>query len=361
MAQFYKLLVSDLKKETPSCVSVFFDIPENLKEDFKFKAGQYLTLKIDIADEEVRRAYSIFTPPFSDQIGVSIKKVINGKMSNYIVDKLKVGDQIDVMIPEGKFVVKPQIDSQRDHYFIAAGSGITPILSMIKTILEEEPKSTVYLLYGNRDEDNIIFRSELEAMKDIYNNQFFMDITLSSPTKEKSNNILGTLGSRTISWNGQKGRLNGNRVINMLNENPPRSNESLFYICGPEAMMEDVKSTLIENKVSSKKIFQEYFTVSKEGEKVDGKNSILTTNFDGEDIRLELQEHETILDAMLDAGHDVPYSCTGGSCSSCIAKVVKGSAKMKICLALDENEVEEGFILTCQAQATSKEIEIEYE
>ncbi|CAG0906991.1 unnamed protein product [Cyprideis torosa] len=307
MSDFHRLQVKDVIRETESCVTLLFDIGEEVKDDFKFIAGQYLTIKAEINGEEVRRAYSICTGP---------------------------------------------------------GSGITPVMSMIMTMLEEEPKSTAYLLYGSKNEDNIIFKNQLDELTSLYEGQIVVDHTLSKPTKEKASGLMGVFGKKTTAWRGLKGRIDSEKVAQFVQNNPPKSAKGEYYICGPGDMIETVQTTLMGNGVQKEDIHQEYFT-SGESAKIEVVNAsegaALTALLNGKEIKLQVVGGKTILDTLLDAGHEAPYSCTSGACSSCMAKVTKGTVEMEACYALDDEEVAEGYILTCQSHPTSNEVEIEYE
>ncbi len=364
MSDFHKLQVKDVIKETESCVTVLFDINEDNAESFKFVAGQYLTIKADVNGEEVRRAYSICTGQNENVVGVSAKKVPMGKMSTYLNEVVKTGDVLEVMRPDGRFTLITHVDMQRDHYFFAAGSGITPVMSMIKSMLEDEPKSTAYLLYGSKDENNIIFKDQLEELRSRYEGQLIINHALSKPTKEKSGGLLGMLGKKQTNWQGLKGRIDSAKVARFVMENPPKSENAEYYICGPGSMIETVKTTLMGNGVDKKNIHQEYFTTddSNKAEITQATSgAALTAVLNGKEIKLTIQEGNTVLDTILDAGHEAPYSCTSGACSTCMAKVKKGSVEMEACFALDDDEIEAGYVLTCQAHPTSSEIEIEYE
>jgi ring-1,2-phenylacetyl-CoA epoxidase subunit PaaE len=277
---------------------------------------------------------------------------------------LKKGDFLEVMKPEGKFTLVTLVDIQRDHYFFAAGSGITPVMSMIKSMLEEEPKSTAYLLYGSKDENSIIFKSQLEQLNINYEGQIIIDHTLSNPTKEKSSGLLGVLGKKKTNWQGLKGRIDSEKVARFVQENPPKTDKSEYYICGPGDMIEIVQTTLMGNGIPKKDIHKEFFspTSTTELNVVQAADeATLTAHLSGKEIKLAIQKGKTILDTLLDAGHEAPYSCTSGACSSCMAKVIKGTVEMEACFALDDDEVQAGYILTCQSHPTSSEVEIEYE
>ena len=364
MADFHKIKVADVIAETQSCVSILFDIPENLKTEFDFTAGQYLTIKADINGEDVRRAYSICTAQNEDLLGVSVKTVLDGKMSTYLNNQIKKGDSLEIMRPEGRFTLITLQDVQRDHYFFAAGSGITPVISMIKSMLEQEPKSTAYLLYGNKNEENIIFKDAIESLIEKYEGQIVVEMTLSQPKTEKGTGILGILGKKRSSWPGLKGRIDSAKVARFVQENPPKSEHVEYYLCGPGEMIETVKTTLLGNGADKSNIHQEYFTsgdASKSDVAQATEGATLSAKLGGKIFDLAIPQNKTILDTMLDAGHEAPYSCTSGACSTCMAKLTKGTVEMEACFALDDDEIADGFILTCQSHPTSAEVEVDFD
>lgn len=357
---FFKLKVIDVKENTREAATVFLDIPESLGEQFKYRAGQYITVKLFMDGEEHRRSYSISSTPDEEEFHFTVKEVKGGKVSPYLVHELKVGDTLEVSSPEGKFTMSFSPDEKRAHYFFAAGSGITPVISLIKDALNREPKSDIYLLYGNKSEDQVLFKEELERISQRHRGQFFYEKTFSG---KKKGALSGLFGSGAKSKNGFKGRIEKKLVDVFLENFPSRRSEQHFYICGPGNMLKNVSEHLKSKKVAGEFIHLEYFTVDDSKKKVvtGTQDTLATVKLNGETIELSIPKDKNILEALQDAGYDPPYSCTSGVCSSCMAKLTLGKVEMETCLALDDSEVEDGYILTCQSQAISPEIELTYE
>ncbi len=367
-AQFHNLKVSKITQETSDAVSVTFDISGEASEKFQFKHGQYLTLKFEINGKEERRAYSMSSSPLENGITVTVKKVDGGKVSTHICNNLKEGNVVDVMEPQGRFTIALNPDVNRTFYLFGAGSGITPLMSIAKTILEKEPLSTVFLMYGNRNEDSIIFKSELDVMQKKYDNQFLVTHILSQPKVEKSGGIGGFFKKSKTTWEGEVGRIDKTSVAKFLDKNPSRSREAHYFICGPGQMIDNVENTLLGMGMNKKNVHSERFTAADSEKKstamaapsADGSAKLIV-HLDGETIETEVKKGKTILDTLLDLKYEPPYSCCSGSCSTCMAKVVKGKVEMEACYALDDDEIEEGFILTCQSHPTTAEIEIDFD
>ena len=361
---FNKLRVKHRIQETDQAVSIiFYQLEDN---SYRFKAGQYLTVSFDLDGKEHRRAYSIFTRADKEEFGFTVKRVSGGKISNHIIDNIKEGDEVSVMTPEGKFVVEPQVQAVRDHYFIAAGSGITPIMSMVTTLLEQEPLSTCYLLYANRNEDSIIFKNQLATLSEQHSDQFILKHILSQPIQQKAKGLSGLFGKKaTPNWRGLKGRITGRILADFLDDHPSKSGNDTFYLCGPSGLISTVEMALLGRDVQASDIKKEYFTVdadkSAAGTSTAGGACQAEVTLNGETFTLNIPGDKTVLDAVIDLGKDPPYSCTSGACSTCIAKVTEGSIEMDACFALDDEEVADGYILTCQAKCTSPTLKLVFE
>ncbi|MEN8835823.1 MAG: ferredoxin--NADP reductase [Polaribacter sp.] len=346
MADFHKVNIQEVKQETANAVSVLFDIPEQLKQDFNFVSGQYVTLQTIINGEEVRRAYSICSTPKSNEIRVAIKAVENGTFSQYATTKLKAGDTIEISAPEGRFELKPE--ANKNYLAFAAGSGITPILSMVKSVFENESSANFTLVYGNKSVADTIFYDELNALKETYPNQFKLHYIFSR--EEVKNQLRGRIDKSVTNY----------FVKNMYKE----TTFDAAYLCGPEEMINAVSNTLKENYFTEENVFFELFTVSINEdalEDVQEGSTTITVLLDDEETTFSMQQTNDILAATLRNDLDPPYSCQGGVCSSCLAKVTEGKAVMAKNAILTNSEIEEGFILTCQAHPTTAKIKIDFD
>ncbi|MBK9256385.1 MAG: ferredoxin--NADP reductase [Saprospiraceae bacterium] len=361
---FHHLKVDSVIQETGDSKTIYFELTPELKDEFYHLPGQYLTIKKKSGDSDIRRAYSICTMPGANKIGVTIKKIKGGQMSEFIHDQVKEGDLIEVMLPEGNFVVKPDHQLTRDHYFFAAGSGITPVMSMIKTILEEEPKSRCYLLYGNRDEDNIIFKESLDSLVKKYEDQLFVTYILSQPKKQKSSGFSGLLGKSVTQWKGMTGRIDEKKTEEFFKENPSKNSDRHYFICGPGNFIERLEKMLLSKNISSKNIHKEYFTAPDQDKDIiiqATTSSNVKVTLKGNQFDVYVPAGKTILDVLIDAKKDPPYSCTSGACSTCMAKVTSGKVSMDSCYALDDDEVAAGYVLTCQSRPQTNQVELTYD
>ncbi len=346
MSVFYKLPIKEVRRETVEAVSIAFDIPEHLKSEFEFLPGQYVTLQADLDGSVLRRAYSICSTPSSGELRVSVKEVSNGRFSQFANRKLKAGDQMEVAAPEGRFTLETS-NVPKKYMAFAAGSGITPVISMVRTVLETEPDSQFVLVFGNKSRKQTMFRESLDALKEAYGDRFSLYYVF----------------SQIISDNAFFGRIDKNLVKEILDKHAPAYFDA-FFLCGPEQMIDTVREELLKHGVKEDKIKYELFSTSShklEVKKSLSGNTEITVMLDDEETTFEMRKDEFVLDAALAKGLDAPYSCQGGICSSCLARVTEGSATMERNNILDDEEVREGLILTCQAHPTSDVIKIDFD
>lgn len=357
---FKSVPISDVIHETKDAITICFD-PSETPEDFlEFIPGQHLTLKVFIHFKEFRRSYSICSAQHEKILKVTVKRLAKGSVSNHLLNTLKPGDRLEISKPEGHFCINPSIDKRQNYFFFAAGSGITPIFSMIQSLLENEPKSNLYLLYSNRTEENIIFYKELQTLTKRFEGQLDVEYTLSK-TKSK---LLPFLSASKDSWKGLKGRIDDSMIRRFLGNYPVNNSISSYYICGPGGLIESVKSSLIKLNIDSKAIHSEYFTTPAHAIHEDKTISIaevdLIVHLNDKRYEFKMHGNKKVLDFLLDKGLDPPYSCSSGACSTCMAKIIQGEVKMDIALALEPEEIAEGYILTCQSRAVSSVLEIKY-
>ncbi len=351
---FYPLEVIDVRKETEDTVSFSVDIPDDLKEVFKYESGQYITFRKKMNGEEVRRSYSLSSSPNEDEWRVAVKHVPGGKFSTFANHQLAIGDQLEAMPPMGNFVLKHPSEKAK-YVAFAAGSGITPVISLIKTILEEQKDATFLLIYGNRSADKIIFREELEDLKNVYMGRFALHYVLS---KEHPGSDL-FFGRITA----EKCKSFSKYFFNIDEVNQ-------FFICGPEEMIFSVRDYLLENGAEKNKVTFELFTSpdQKKGEQkviqTDAPKilSKITVTLDSNTVDFELtSDGDSILDAALNGGADLPFACKGGVCCTCKAKLIEGEVRMDVNFGLEEDEIEAGYILTCQAHPLTDKVVVDFD
>jgi len=349
MHSFYKLQIKEVKQETPSAISVTFNIPAELKAAYEFAAGQYVNLKLTLDGEEIRRAYSICSSPNSGELRISIKSVKEGYFSKFANENLKAGDILEVGQPEGKFTFEPNADKQKNYAGFVAGSGITPVMAILKSVLESEPKSTFVLVYGNKTPEETIFHKELHDLQLKYVGRFFVHYVFSQAKPEGE--LFGRIEKSTVNF--------------ILNNKHKEKNFDKFYLCGPEAMINMVSNVLREHNIPEKNIKFELFSTSAVPDNPTAAahtgHTKITILVDDEETTFEMSQKQTLLEAALKQGLDAPYSCQGGICSSCLARITNGSAEMKKNSILTDGEIAEGLILTCQAHPTSTEIYVDYD
>ena len=356
MAEFYNIRIANIYKETKDTSVVTFDIPKNLQNNFKFIQGQHLTLKKDINGEDVRRSYSLCSSPIDKLWKVAIKQIPRGVFSTYANTELKPGDSLEIMEPTGNFYVDVESEASKNYIAFAAGSGITPLLSIIKTHLTLEPKSTFKLFYLNQTVKSIIFKEEIEQLKNEFFNRFQVFYFL---TKEQ----------RDIQF--LNGRFDKEKLAVLIKTFIDIDDTDHCFICGPQEMIFLIRDELHSAGLSKEKIHYELF-FSGNTEAVDEKIAeALEHKADGTDVTIidggtEFHfvmddDSDTILDGALIAGADLPFACKGGVCSTCKCKIIEGSVEMKVNYALEDYEVKNNFVLSCQAVPTSKKVKVDFD
>jgi ring-1,2-phenylacetyl-CoA epoxidase subunit PaaE len=352
--RFHRLAVNDLRRESADAVSLTFAIPKALADDYAYAPGQYLTLRTTMDGEEVRRSYSICSGPDDGELRIAVKKVDGGAFSSWAADELKAGDELDVMTPTGRFGIAHAPGESRVYVGFAAGSGITPILAIVKGVLAREPDSRFFLFYGNRTTGGMLFREALEELKDRFMQRLSVFHVISG--EEQDIPIL-------------RGRLDGEKVRVLLRSLVPATSVDHVFICGPTGMSEDIEATCRDIGIAADKIHVERF-VSEFGGKPRPKavvaasappKAMASLIIDGKRRDVPVADGEAILDAALRAGMDLPFACKGGMCSTCRAKLVEGEARMEVNYSLEPWELKAGFILTCQARPVSDRVVVDYD
>jgi ring-1,2-phenylacetyl-CoA epoxidase subunit PaaE len=347
MSEFFSLKVLNVVKMTSHSVQITLEIPSNLLQSFSFKSGQYITIKHPYKDSEIRRAYSISSSVNEQNITIGIKEVSGGVFSSYANQLLKEGDVLEVMPPQGRFIYEPSSTPEHVAAF-SAGSGITPIMSIAKSVLEGNPNNHFYLVYGNKTKEDIMYREELEKMQVSYGDRFHLQHVF----------------SRIKTPDALFGRIDKSIVNKVVKNEYSQVSFSAYYLCGPEEMILVASQTLQEGGVNKERILYELFYAA---DSQDAPNSIepgktsVTVVLDEVKSQFEMDHKTRLLDALLKEKIDAPHSCQGGVCSSCIARVTEGSVVMEKNEILTDSEVEEGLILCCQAHPTSEVLNIDFD
>jgi len=352
---FHKLRIKEIRKETNDCVSISFEIPADLKDSFSFQHGQNITIKKEINGEEIRRSYSICSSPYENELRVAVKKVEGGAFSTLANSLLKAGDELEILPPTGKFNTSLDPKIKKNYLAFAAGSGITPVISIIKTTLQTEPHSSFTLVYGNRSRASIIFFEELEGLKNKYMNRFNLVHILSRERTDAPVNF---------------GRINLEKLAELSRMLNYSSFDEIF-ICGPETMIFTVKEYLEQKSIDKKRIHFELFTTpgtkksdvrSKKSEVKEGTKSKITVKLDGRTFDFDLgYNDDVILDAALKQGADLPYACKGGVCCTCKARLMEGEVVMDVHWGLEEEEIQQGYILTCQSHPKTETVIVDFD
>jgi ring-1,2-phenylacetyl-CoA epoxidase subunit PaaE len=350
---YYELTVKEIVAETKDAISIAFEQPA--KGAISYKSGQFLTLIAPVQGKEVRRAYSLCSSPFVDKdLVVSVKRVDKGLMSNWLPDNLKVGAKLKVMEPMGQFTTEYKKENKRHLILFAGGSGITPMMSIIKSLLTQEPDSICSLIYCNRDIDSIIFKNHLDKLQTTYEGRL---------------HVIHVLDNAPMNWQGYSGLLNKEMLTKLFERIPDWGIDKTTYLmCGPEGMMKNVDTLLAEHKIPLAKIFKESFVMGvidkpKKEEPTkstsEKKARQVTIRYDGNEYKIMVEPNRTILETALDKGIDLPYSCQSGLCTACRGKALSGQVKLDEEEGLSKSEREEGYVLTCVGHPMTDDVVIE--
>lgn len=355
---FLSLKVVDIKRQTPEAVSISFKIPLFRKRDFRYRAGQYLTIKSDFNGQEVRRNYSLSSAPNEKEVTITVKEMPNGTMSKYLNRDVKVGDTLLVHPPEGRFTLDTDKKLARKIVLVAAGSGITPLMSHIKTLLAEEPMTEMLLLYGNKTSGDIIFKKELAELEKRH--ELFKVV-----------HFISREGAPEGVKNWEPGRVSRENLYEVVKRNlgyPGHPVVPVYMLCGPGEMIENLQDYLYEILVPRLNVHAEFFTsgdtaeASKSpAELSNGVDCQATILLNGEEHSVLIPAGSSVLEAVTDAGLDAPYSCTSGICATCIAKQTEGAFDTSKNISLGATDIEEGFILTCSTFCLSETAHIDYD
>lgn len=353
---FHRLTIADVRRETPEAVSIAFEVPAHLAETFRFVPGQYLTLRTVIDGEEIRRSYSICSGLDDSELRIAIKRLDGGAFSGFVHNELKRGDVVEVMPPMGRFALEPEPGACRCYVAFAAGSGITPVMSIAKSVLHRDPSSRFFLFYGNRARAGIIFREQLSDLKDRFLGRFSVIHVLSREQQE-----LPVLN----------GRFDAAKVAQLMRSVPPPEAIDCAFICGPTGMIESTEAALLELGISPERILIERFTPAPGGKRrprtvvVSEPESppvaTATILLNGVRTEIPIAGGETILDAGLRAGLDMPYSCHGGMCCTCRARLLEGDIEMEVNYSLAPWEIAAGYVLTCQSHPRTERVAVDYD
>jgi ring-1,2-phenylacetyl-CoA epoxidase subunit PaaE len=353
---FHPLKVVDVRRETEDAVSIAFAVPPELKDEYHFHPGQHLTLRSECDGQEIRRSYSICTGLDDPDLRVAVKKVEGGLFSTLCNERIRPGDTIEVMTPQGRFGVMPEPGAARNYLAIAAGSGITPVLSLLRSLLNREPHSRFMLIYGNRTAKDIMFKEALEDLKDRFLGRLVVHHVLS---REHQDIEL---------FNG---RIDADKIETLLKTFAPANRVDHAFLCGPGALIENAKTTLTRLGTPASNVHIEYFSTDgvpvtptrRNGAARSGEAPVAhaRVTLHGSLYDIPMLEGETIIDAGERAGIEMPYSCRGGMCCTCRAKLVAGDVEMALNYSLEPWEMEAGYVLTCQSRPKTKEVVVDYD
>lgn len=358
LRKFHLIKINNVIEETKDAKSFLLSIPDKLKKQFIYTAGQFIIIKLKIDGKEYKRSYSLSSCPFIDEkLQITVKRIKDGVVSNYLNNKIEKDNELLIFPPSGNFYKDSQQDERRNYILFAGGSGITPIYSIIKTQLNKFPRNYVKLIYANKDPDSIIFYQKLDTLKKLFPERFFLTHIVSETN---------------AGWNGMTGRLDSGKIKLLLDEQPKFSTDNTeYYICGPSPFMELVEHELQNYGVPMDKVHSEKFIsigdgsqtieIGKEPAEINLKESLVNATLDGKENKVTSKPDETILDALLFAGIDAPYSCKEGVCEMCMAKLIKGKVQIINSQSLTDLDIKENRILTCRAKCLTKDVEISYD
>jgi ring-1,2-phenylacetyl-CoA epoxidase subunit PaaE len=350
--RFHTLKIADVRRETAECVSLAFALPAELRDEFRFAPGQHLSLRAMLDGEELRRSYSICTGLDDGELRVAIKKVGGGRFSGWANERLRPGDAIDVMPPDGRFTVPIDAAHAKHYVAFAAGSGITPIMSLARTLLAREPRSRFTLVYGNRRAASSMFQEALEDLKDRYLSRFALFNVFSREEQE------------VALFNG---RIDGAKVRSFLDMLIPPASIDEAFVCGPASMLDDVEAALLAGGVAREHVHVERFgTPGEAAVQVEpaADAALATVTFIVDGLKRDVQfqpQHGSLLEAGAAAGLDLPFSCKGGMCCTCRAKLLEGEVRMRKNFALEQADLDAGFVLTCQSYPLSERVLLSFD
>jgi ring-1,2-phenylacetyl-CoA epoxidase subunit PaaE len=353
-ARFHSLAVADIRRETPDCVSIAFAVPPELRREFRFRPGQYLTLRAPVEGDDIRRCYSICSGLDDGELRIAVKRVAGGVFSRLANERLRVGDRIEILPPQGRFTITLRPAAARVHVALACGSGITPVMSILKSVLAREPNSRFVLLYGNRASRDIVFAEELARLKDKHLGRLSVTHVLSREAQDVP---------------ALSGRLDGAHISRLLPALAPVAAIDRVFLCGPAAMMDEAAATLAELGVAPRRILRELFLPGEGGrsialpsaEQKAAPAALAAIVIDGRRHEVPVPAGMSIIDAARAEGLDLPYSCRAGMCCTCRARLLDGKAEMAVNYSLQKWEIEAGFILTCQARPLTPRLTLDYD
>ncbi len=357
MSKFHSLEVASVKQETSDAISISFKIPPQLQHEFQYKQGQYLTILTVVGGEEIRRAYSLCSSPVTGEMpAVTCKRVEGGKMSNFLASEVKPGMFLNVMEPDGRFYTEMDPTHQKHYMLVGGGSGITPLISIIKTVLIKEPNSVCTLIYGNRNSSAIIFKQELDQLQ------------VANPGRL---NIIYSIDTAESGWTGVTGLLTADKISELIKQSYGSLTDREYFLCGPEGLMQQARTAFNKLNLPSTHVHIEFFNAPVNNKKaepetqvepvLDFEGSKVYVTLGGKETEIIIKDHKiSVLHAAIKAGLDAPFSCEAGICSTCMAKVTEGSVRMDENNILSDEEVAKGYVLTCQSHPTSKIVKLEY-